>query len=58
MAILNVAFTSSSESESDYEDMELFLREENKYRRKPRVKNFIETVIYAYNTEEFKQHFR
>lgn len=56
--MLNVVFTSSSSSESDDEDMELFLGEENKYRRKSRVKYFIETVIYAYNNEEFKQHFR
>lgn len=53
MTLLNVAFTnfSSSSSESkDEEDMIFLSDEENEYRRKPRINNFIENIIYAYNS--------
>ena len=43
----------SSSSDSDDENMEIFLNKD-KCRKKPRVLNLIETVIYAYNNEEFK----
>ncbi|XP_018404866.1 PREDICTED: putative nuclease HARBI1 [Cyphomyrmex costatus] len=55
--VFEAVFTSSSSSESDDEEMKLFL-DESKRRKIPRVKYFIETVIYAYNNKQFKQHFR
>lgn len=41
--------SSSSDSNSDNEDIEIICHKKNKYRKKPRVKNFIENVIYAYD---------
>ncbi|XP_066599949.1 putative nuclease HARBI1 [Prorops nasuta] len=58
--VLDILFTSSSNSDSsDDEDMEFYLTIRNPIvMRRPRVTNFIENVIYAYNDEEFKRHFR
>jgi len=55
--IFEIVFTSSSSSESDDEDIKLFL-DESKRRKISRVKYFIETVIYACNNKEFKQLWR
>ena len=62
IAVLNEAFSSSSSSdESDEELMNFINMVENKNRcthKKPRVANFIETVVYMYNNEEFQESFR
>ncbi|XP_066585459.1 putative nuclease HARBI1 [Prorops nasuta] len=48
----------SSDNSTD-EDIKMFLTDSNPIvMRKPRVINFIENVVYAYDNDEFKKHFR
>ncbi|XP_066590639.1 putative nuclease HARBI1 [Prorops nasuta] len=57
--LVDVLFASSSNSDSDDEDIEIFFTNRNDCTIiRPRVRNFIENVIYVYNDEEFKRHFR
>lgn len=55
--------SSSSSSDSDIEDeLDLVLNENERgnqnENRRPRVQLFIETVIYRYSEQEFKQNYR
>ena len=64
----NYLSSSSSDEGSDDEEraLQVFVnaivnnnnRDERGYRRIPRVKNYVETVIFRYNIEEFRKTFR
>ncbi|XP_066600973.1 putative nuclease HARBI1 [Prorops nasuta] len=53
-----IFMSSSSDSDSDEEDIEIYFNLNDNGVRKPRVKNFIENIIHAYENEEFKRHYR
>lgn len=58
---LDLAFTSSSEEDHELEDYEFIVGTECRchYRiRIPKVQYFIETVVDAYNAEDFRRAFR
>lgn len=59
--VLDMMLTSSSEEEDDFEDFDMILVPGCRchYRRRiPRVQYFIETVVDAYNEEDFRRTFR
>lgn len=61
LRVLDLYLTSSSsEDESDLEEFEIFFNTDREIRRRriPRVQNFIETVVYRFNSVDFQQTFR
>lgn len=51
-----IDLTSSSESEED--ELEYVLHAMKERKKLPRLKNYVENIVPAYNDQQFKLHFR
>lgn len=53
-----IYFFSSSENEKSEDEIEHVMQLMEKRKKLPRLENYVENIVFAYNSEQFKSHFR
>jgi len=56
--LMDIIDFSSSENEESEDEVELVMQLMEKRKKLPRLENYVENIVFAYNNQQFKSHFR